>query len=213
MSAEHDDIEPNDLRLGGWPYEGIVTDVNDPDGVGRVRATVPGVGPTAWCRPISAGGGAARRGAWMIPPVGATVLVWFVQGSPERPVYLGGYWGSAVPGAADDGSTGTEAPERVRDIPPAERPSVAVVETKDWAIIADSRARERADDGTPVAEVESTLLVTHKPTGTRLEIDGASRSISLLADTIYLKAEGQVIIDGLTVSIAERPVRPAAGAI
>lgn len=213
MSAEHDGMEANDLRLGGWPYEGIVTDVNDPDGVGRVRAMIPGVGPSAWCRPISAGGGAARRGAWMIPPVGATVLVWFVQGSPERPVYLGGYWGSAVSGAADDGSTGTEAPERVRDIPTSERPSVAVVETADWAIVADSRSRALADDGTPVAEVASTLTVTHKPTGTKLEIDGAARAISLLADTILIRAEGAVIIDGLTVSIADRSVRPSAGVI
>jgi uncharacterized protein involved in type VI secretion and phage assembly len=215
VSAEEDGIEDDDLRLPGWPYEGTVADTADPKGVGRVRVNVPGVAePTGWARPISPGGGAARRGSWSIPPLGATVLVWFVQGSPDRPVYIGGYWGSAVPGAADDGGVGTEAPERVRDIPLAERASVAVIETAAWVVLADDRAPVLDEQGEPTQPTDGeTLVVRHKASGTSIEIDGARRGIQMIADTIILRAEGQVVIDGLTVQIAGRHVRPEAGVI
>jgi uncharacterized protein involved in type VI secretion and phage assembly len=215
MSAEEDGIEDDDLRLPGWPYEGTVVDTIDPKGVGRVKINVPGVAePTGWAWPISAGGGAARRGTWSIPPLGATVLVWFVQGSPDRPVYIGGYWGSNVPGAGENGGSGSEAPERVRDIPLAERASVTVVETAAWVILADDRAPVLDESGDPTEPTDGeTLVVRHKASGTSIEIDGARRGIQMIADTILLRAEGQVTIDGLVVQIAGRPVRPDAGLI
>lgn len=215
MSSEEDGLEADDLRMHGWPYEGTIVDVNDPKGVGRVKVAIPGVAePTGWARPISPGGGAARRGSWSIPPIGALVLVWFVQGSPDRPVYIGGHWGSAVPGAGEGGSVGTEAPERVRDLPNAERAQVSVVETAEWVVLADDRAPELDGDGepTPVSDGQ-TLVVRHKSTGTRIEIDGVRRGILMIADTIILRAAGQVLIEGLEVQVAGRSVRPDAGVI
>lgn len=214
MSAEEDGLELDDLRLPREIYEGTVVDVEDPRGVGRVRATIPGVmSPSGWLRPLSTGGGSAQRGTHDVPALNATILIFFPGGDAERGCYIGGYWGSNVPGAGDDGGTGTEALTRVRDLPVAERPHVVVTETAQWVILADDRKRELDEDGNPIVADGATLLVQHKPTGTKIEVDGQARAITLEADSIILRSAGQVVIEGLSVNIAGRHVRPRAGKI
>lgn len=78
-------------------YPALVTDVQDPDGQGRVQIELPfvngedGPGATAWARlaTFMAGNG---RGSWFIPEPDDEVLVAFVAGDPRRPVVIGGLW-------------------------------------------------------------------------------------------------------------------------
>jgi len=77
-------------------YRGLVQDNDDPQGMGRIRATVPEVldaEASPWALPCVpyAGDGV---GLHMIPPVGAAVWIEFEAGDPSRPVWTGCWWGA-----------------------------------------------------------------------------------------------------------------------
>ena len=75
-------------------YDGTVIDIDDPLNLRRVRAELPGMGPTVWAFPRTQGGGGAQQGGHVLPAVGSTVLVQFLHGDRRRPVYEGGWWGT-----------------------------------------------------------------------------------------------------------------------
>ncbi|MGB3185593.1 MAG: VgrG-related protein [Ornithinimicrobium sp.] len=71
---------------------GVVTDVNDPESLGRVRLSLPWLSEdfvTDWARTLQLGAGKDR--GWMVlPEVGDEVLVAFEQADYRRPYVLGG---------------------------------------------------------------------------------------------------------------------------
>lgn len=81
-------------------YYGEVVDVIDPLKLGRIRVRTPHYigAPSSsipWASYGNAGGGGSHNtGFYFIPDVGAQVLVAFVQGSVEHPVWLGGVPGN-----------------------------------------------------------------------------------------------------------------------
>lgn len=68
-------------------YEGKVVDRDDPDLDGRVRVQIPGLidERSAWARPK--GGGSSKWGMVGVPPLDTDVLVQFVNGNIDKPVY------------------------------------------------------------------------------------------------------------------------------
>jgi uncharacterized protein involved in type VI secretion and phage assembly len=75
---------------------GEVTNINDPNQMGRVKVRFPGLDTTqesAWGRLLTPGGGSSR-GSVMIPEVGDEVLVAFEHGDPRQPIILGGLFGN-----------------------------------------------------------------------------------------------------------------------
>ena len=78
-------------------YRGIVSDVDDPSAIGRVKAQVPEVfGPdvvTPWATPCTPYAGPGV-GLHAVPPVGAGVWIEFEAGDPSRPIWSGGWWGT-----------------------------------------------------------------------------------------------------------------------
>ena len=73
---------------------GIVKDVNDPEGQGRIRvdlAFMPGKHESYWAPVVSAMAGQGR-GAWLMPEVGDEAVVAFDQGDTEHPYILGFTW-------------------------------------------------------------------------------------------------------------------------
>lgn len=88
----------------------IVRDVKDPDGLGRVKISLPWVADAnggsyeAWARIATLMGG-KNRGSWFVPDVDDEVLVGFEAGDPRRPYVLGGLWnGVDTPPESMDGS-------------------------------------------------------------------------------------------------------------
>jgi uncharacterized protein involved in type VI secretion and phage assembly len=77
---------------------GRVSRVDDPEGLGRVRATLPAYGgvETDWMQVLSAGAGAGR-GLVMLPDVGALVLLVLVEGDPSQGLVMGGLFGEHAP--------------------------------------------------------------------------------------------------------------------
>ena len=86
--------------LGGrWygVFPASVVDIKDPDGMGRVKITLPWSPDTGndryevWARVGTLMGG-NNRGSWFIPDPNDEVLVGFEGGDPRRPYVLGGLW-------------------------------------------------------------------------------------------------------------------------
>ena len=79
-------------------YRGTVVNNIDPLQIGRILATVPDVGgmmPTTWAMPCVPIAG-KQMGIFMVPQIGAGVWIQFEAGDPDRPVWTGGWWGSAA---------------------------------------------------------------------------------------------------------------------
>lgn len=73
---------------------GLVTNVDDPEGLGRVRVQYPTLSDdneSQWARiaTLMAGG---ERGSWFIPEVGDEALVAFERGDPNHPYVVGFLW-------------------------------------------------------------------------------------------------------------------------
>lgn len=78
-------------------YTALVTDVQDPDGQGRVRLRLPwvtdpdGAAYETWARLATMMAG-AERGTWFVPEPDDEVLVAFEAGDPRAPIVVGALW-------------------------------------------------------------------------------------------------------------------------
>lgn len=78
-------------------YRGIVTNNTDPLNQGRIQSAVPevlGELPTGWAAPCAPYAG-PQAGLFAIPPIGAGVWIEFEAGDVSRPIWVGGWWGTA----------------------------------------------------------------------------------------------------------------------
>jgi len=83
---------------------GLVTDLADPENIGRVKVSYPhlGDGKSDWARLVSLMAG-KDRGAFFRPEVGDEVLVAFELGDVRRPYILGSLWSTTDTPPPDDG--------------------------------------------------------------------------------------------------------------
>ena len=98
-------------------YEAIVTDVDDPKQIGRLRAKIPAilgeVVETGWALPCAPFGGGKNRGMLAMPEVGDTIWIEFAAGDLSRPIWVGAFWGAPESAGGPDDlaeETGTEVP-------------------------------------------------------------------------------------------------------
>jgi hypothetical protein len=186
----HDD-DPPDPRFVAL-YEGEVVDNLDPKLMGRIRILIPGLlEPSGWTMPIAMpGGGADNRGHWQVPRIGANVAVLFVQGDVDHPRYLAGPWASPR-------ATGTEIPNAVRTLTPAEAVEVAVIQTRRWEIVFDDRIGR---ESLRIKDLEFDEDV--------LEIDGANHGVTISGTAaVVIRSRGVVNIEALQIMLNGRVVR------
>lgn len=78
----------------------VVNNINpDPQAVAYIQVTVPdvlGLAPSSWAKPCVPVAGLLQSGVFLVPPIGSSVWVEFEQGDPGRPIWTGGFWGSAM---------------------------------------------------------------------------------------------------------------------
>lgn len=76
-------------------YQGVVTNINDPEKRGRIKVKCPDVlgGSTesAWCDPLVPVA-YDNGGDFCIPAKDETVWLQFIAGDANKPVWLGGWW-------------------------------------------------------------------------------------------------------------------------
>jgi phage protein D/phage baseplate assembly protein gpV len=182
---------------------GLVTNVNDPDGMGRVRVkfpTLPTQGQAAegnWARIASVAAGNAR-GVMMLPHVDDEVVVAFENGDTRRPVVLGAMFnGKDKPGD---------------DLLQEKKGSFAVVSTEkgfmhtkdDFTIKSDKKMILQIE-----TDVEETIKGKHtnETTGDMKAKTSASytleagSSLKIKAATIEIEASGSLKLKGATVDI------------
>ena len=77
-------------------YRGVVTSIEDPLKIGRIRAHVPDVlgdFESGWAMPCAPFGGKGM-GFFALPTVNAGVWIEFEHGDPDYPIWSGCWWGS-----------------------------------------------------------------------------------------------------------------------
>lgn len=136
-------------------YRGVVTDVDDPENMGRIQANVPeilGDEVSPWalpCAPYSGDG----MGAYAVPPVGTGVWIEFEAGDPARPIWTGCWWGrDQLP----ENEEGTQA-----------HPAVKIFRTESGTLLTmddDNQVISLSDaDGNNILKIEVTRgLITVK---------------------------------------------------
>ena len=85
--------EQNRSRFYG-KYRAVVSDVDDPESMGRIKANVPevlGEVESPWALPCAPYAG-DNVGIYAVPPVGSGVWFEFEAGDPARPLWSGAWW-------------------------------------------------------------------------------------------------------------------------
>ncbi|WP_212004855.1 type VI secretion system Vgr family protein [Chitinophaga sp. HK235] len=171
---------------GCEPQSAIVTDNNDPKGLGRIRARFrwQQQGSTPWIRLIAPHGGSGK-GFYFVPELGEEVWVGFENGNPEAPYVMG---------TAYNGDAKTDYGDAQNNIK---------------AIRTRSGHTIRLDD-TDGAE---SITITDK-NGNVIQLDTAGKNIHITAlESINLNAKNINLVASENVSMdAGRNVETTAGA-
>jgi uncharacterized protein involved in type VI secretion and phage assembly len=177
----------------GAPEHGKVIDNADPDGLHRVKIRIPGImDETQWAFPMGTqGGGSKGRGGWTVPDVGADVLVMFIGGDYERPVYTTGWWG--IPAA------GTEMPTEAAAVPKTDAHKIQTIhESSRLKVWVDERNGK-----------EQLGIQDKSDEDTYMQIDMSQGSITISATSgVIIKCLGLVEIDAAQINIGGRLVLP-----
>lgn len=91
-------------------YAGTVTNVDDPENMGRIRANVPRVlkeEESRWALPCTPYAG-PDAGLFTVPPVGAGVWIEFEEGHVDRPIWSGGWWPRGDAPQPEEGDAGRQ---------------------------------------------------------------------------------------------------------
>jgi uncharacterized protein involved in type VI secretion and phage assembly len=181
----------------------VVDDLDDPQGLGRVRVKFPHLDEelSNWARLVSAGAG-HDRGNFFRPERGDEVIVAFEHDDPRRPYVLGGVWSVPDPPPADKKAVDNDLRQivtrsghivRFDDGKGAERIEI-IASGGDQEIVLDTtgkRIEVTAKQGDVVVEASSGD-VTVKCSG--------SLKVSAGGD-IEIKATGSLKLSGSTVDI------------
>jgi uncharacterized protein involved in type VI secretion and phage assembly len=109
-------------------YRATVVNNVDPMQIGRIQAIVPdvsGVAPTSWAMPCLPVAG-INTGVFTVPQIGSGVWIEFEQGDPDRPIWVGGYWGTVA-----------ERPVLSQAVPPAVNGFTLQTTLKNGIVVSD----------------------------------------------------------------------------
>jgi uncharacterized protein involved in type VI secretion and phage assembly len=192
LDAAIDDRVPRGLG-GRWYglYPALVSDIKDPDNMGRVKVTLPWSPDTgsgkyeAWARVATLMGG-NNRGSWFIPDTNDEVLIGFEAGDPRRPYVVGGLW------------NGTDAPPESMDGSGNNYKKVLCSRNGVKITLDDSDGRESL-----VLETPGGQKATFKDGPGSVEIvDSSGNSVKLESSGITVNASATVTVNAGTMKIS-----------
>lgn len=164
-------------------YRGTVVNNLDPEQRGRITAIVPAVSglvPSSWalpCMPIAG----KQEGFFAVPQIGSAVWIEFEGGDPDKPVWVGGFWGLG------------EAPAFAIAPPPIPPGQNIVVQTtlQNLLLISDS-APTPASGGIVLRSTTGAMIVVND-SGIYIQ-NGKGASILLVGPTVTINNGALVII-------------------
>ncbi|HSI80971.1 MAG TPA: VgrG-related protein [Solirubrobacterales bacterium] len=169
---------------------GIVTQNEDPDGLGRIRVKYPELGEETegWWARIAAPGAGGGRGLMMTPLVGDEVLLAFEHGDVRKPYVLGALWnGKDQPGelVRSDGSFALRSDQAV------------AIDAGGAITIEGADGMEVEVKGSYTVDSQGTLTVK----GARSVSIEAGTEIAIKAPSISIQAQGVLRLAGAQVSL------------
>jgi phage protein D len=172
----------------GRPIYGVVpalvTDVNDPENLGRVKLKFPWLSDdytSDWARTLQLSAG-PDRGTVFLPEVNDEVLVAFEQGDLRRPFLLGGlYNGVAKPKLGDGLVDSTGAVKR--------RGFISKKGHKVVFLDDDSKS------GVMLSTADNGLRIALKETGTTIRINSKGKVEIEAQGDVTIKAQGQMQLE------------------
>ncbi len=181
-------------------YAGVVSDISDPQGQGRVKVKLPwspdgdGQAYEAWARLATFMAG-NNRGSWFVPDVDDEVLLAFEAGDPRRPYVVGSLW------------NGKDAPPQTMD--GAGRNPIKLLRSRNGVKITldDSDGRELLKLETPGGQ---SVVLQDGPGSIEIK-DSNGNTIKLEASGITVTASAQVKVQASTVEISAGMVTVNAG--
>jgi phage protein D len=207
----------------GWSRRivvGVVTNNEDPDGLGRVRVRYPALDDDLegwWARVVAPGAG-ATRGLLTLPLPGDEVLVAFEHGSEQHPYVLGSvYNGQATPGALSttDGSFSLTSKQ---DLTVVAANAIALTgKTMTYSCSDDAAFKTTGSGAIDVnaqgaMTIQSSADVTLKA-GTQAQLEaGTSMKLSASGAEVDIGPGGTIAIKGVSVQVQASGVLQLAGA-
>jgi phage protein D/phage baseplate assembly protein gpV len=155
---------------------GIITRVDDPDHLGRVRVRLPTYGDleTEWMGVLTPGAGTGK-GLVTLPDVNDQVLVLFAQGDPVSGVVLGGLYGLGAP--PDSGLEG------------------GVIAR--YTLLTPGRQRVQLDDAKKMLRVENSE-------GSFVELSPGRVVLHAQTDLLIEAPGGRIVIQGQAIDFQRR---------
>ena len=189
---------------------GIVTNNQDPDGMGRVKVNFPWLSDkdeSAWARVVAPMAG-KNRGVYFLPEVGDEVLVAFQHGDMGFPYILGALWNGQdqPPESNQDGKNNkrtlksrsghlirlddTDGAEKIEIIDKSEKNAITIdTQTNTITIYADGDIAIKSSQGK--VQIEGKGIVLKSDAEIKIEA----------SQTLDLKAQTQLTIKGASVNI------------
>lgn len=177
---------------------GIVSDNEDPEGMGRVKLTFPwreADDESHWAR-VAVPMAGPDRGTWFLPEVGDEVLVAFEGGDVAHPYVLGALWnGEDAPPEENEGDND------VRSVTSRAGHALTFDDADDGGVTIETDAGHTITlDDTSGGE---TVTIEDNSGSNVIEFDGASQSLSIEAGAtltveapqIEVAADGNCTID------------------
>ncbi|MGH9134785.1 MAG: VgrG-related protein [Ilumatobacteraceae bacterium] len=188
---------------------GLVTNSNDPEGLGRVKLEFPWLSDdfeTHWARVCFPGAG-PERGMFLVPEVGDEVLVVFDHGDVRMPYVLGGlYNGRDAPPATGycEGGDGRDGKIKVRTWKSTKGHEITMSDkdSEDRIVITTKNNEysitiSKADDQ---IEVKSKgKIVLDGPGG--IEFKGGTGGVKVSGTSIELSADSNIELKGATAKL------------
>jgi uncharacterized protein involved in type VI secretion and phage assembly len=161
---------------------GIVTNNDDPDGLGRVKVRFPWLSDTdeSWWARIAAPMAGNGRGAMFTPEVDDEVLVAFQHGDVRFPYVLGALW------------NGKDAPPESKPLDGDGKVVKRVIKSRSGHVI-------RLDD----TDGDEKIEIIDQSGKNRIVIDTGKNTITIQADSDILlqAAQGKVAIEGQSIEL------------
>jgi phage protein D len=177
---------------------GLVTDNQDPKGLGRVKVKYPWLSAdhtSDWVRLATPGGG-AERGIQFLPEVNDEVLIGFELDDIHHPYVLGGLWNGqdAPPRKSDQAVQGGKVQQRIIRSRSGHQIILNDEDSGGGITITDKQGNKiQIDSGENSLTVEVQGAVTVKARSLKLE---AQEEATLTAQNLTLEARGQVELKG-----------------